>query len=789
MRILLPLIFQFILLTGLFSQNYYTVKFPDDKTIHGCGVSADTVWPVITQYGNCNFNVGVSITDQVFYLNATHTCKKILRTWKLLYWCDYNPNWPAPYYIQNPTSTDVGPTVTANSDNHGYLSYTQIIKVIDNAAPVVLNCPNDGLVFCDYTTNDPTQYHVGPVDRCEGPVNLNIKVTDACSKTDLVVTYLLYLDLDSNGSMETFISSSDATAYPIDLTTDHDTLTAKIHFPTGFGLPYGTHKVEWKISDNCGNQTICKYSFIVKDCSPPTVVCMNGLSVNIMQTGMITLWDTDFLQYTYDNCTAANLIKTGIRKVGAGSGFPTDSHSVTFNCSELGKQFVELWAIDAYGNADYCKTYVIVQDNMGSCPSVKSLKGTVATDLAKGLPGVTLKLKKSTTTGLPMVWTATTNATGQFDLGGPFDPANYILTPVLDTLPKAGVNTLDALLTAAHLSNILPLATPYRIVAADVNRDGQVNASDVKEMVQVITGQTPKFQQNASWRFIPADFAFPNPAVPLATVFPETALVSSAIPDVTQNFVAVKTGDVDGSANLSLFSNAEDRKPQKQVRFSAQDISFEAGETVRVDLLTPIMTDMAGFQFTLSYNTARLALNAIEPGIVPLNQIGQIPGQGSVTTSWFDANVLDGTSWGDQRLLAYTLEFKALQAGLLRQSLGMNSTVTGSEAYNVHLETMGAALSFESVTPRSQGRAALRPIQPNPAIDQINATYYIPQDGPATFRLMNTSGRVVWSNTTEQAQGNHQLVIPLDGLDASGLMLLQLECQGGTAIQKVVVER
>jgi hypothetical protein len=63
----------------------------------------------------------------------------------------------------------------------------------------------------------------------------------------------------------------------------------------------------------------------------------------------------------------------GIRKCGAGTGFPVDGNgnpitNVTFTCAELGTQCVELWAIDAAGNADYCETYVIVQDNLGNCP-------------------------------------------------------------------------------------------------------------------------------------------------------------------------------------------------------------------------------------------------------------------------------------------------------------------------------------------------------------------------------------------------------------------------------------
>src|SRR5690606_25650781 len=60
-------------------------------------------------------------------------------------------------------------------------------------------------------------------------------------------------------------------------------------------LPYGRHKIRWIISDGCGNETFREYDFEVKDAKAPTVVCLNGLSVNIMSSDMIQLWATDFL--------------------------------------------------------------------------------------------------------------------------------------------------------------------------------------------------------------------------------------------------------------------------------------------------------------------------------------------------------------------------------------------------------------------------------------------------------------------------------------------------------------
>ncbi len=365
---LFPALLVVALSAPLHAQNYFTVKFPDDRTVIGCGLpSTLNDYPEITGNYLCLYGVGVSVKDQIFFTNGT-TCGKILRRYRLLYWCDYDPNWTTPWYVPNPEWTTVGPTVFATPQNHGYLEYTQIIKFLDDEKPRFLDCPAKQPVFCDYTTNDPAQYnnHHG-TDLCEGAVDLRTRITDICSKTNLMLSYRLWLDLDGNGTAETFRTSSDSLAWPIELSKTADTLNARIKFPLGFGLPYGQHMVEWIAMDNCGNQSVCKYPFIVKDCAPPTLFCVNGLSVNIMQTGMITLWATDFLLKTFDNCTPQSQIKIRIRKKGTGSGFPQNSASVTFDCTELGTQIVEIWASDGYGNATYCETFIDVQDPFGDC--------------------------------------------------------------------------------------------------------------------------------------------------------------------------------------------------------------------------------------------------------------------------------------------------------------------------------------------------------------------------------------------------------------------------------------
>ena len=782
MRLFLLCAFALLLNSGLSAQNYYTVKFPDDVTIYGCGVIPDVVYPQITQYG-CNFNVGVSQKDQIFYTNNAKTCFKVLRKWTLVYWCDYNPNWTAPFAILNPLNSDIGPTVIGNYSNHGYITYTQIIKVVDNVPPVFLNCPTEPVVFCDLTNNDPAQYNSNYNDRCEGPVDLNVKVTDACSKADIKLSYRLYLDLDGNGSMETYLSSSAANAWPIETTVTGDTVSAKVKFPTGVGLPYGKHKIEWIASDNCAADAICKYEFIVKDCKAPTVVCINGLSINIMQTGMITLWDTDFLQYTFDNCTPKNQLKIAIRKTGAGTGFPLDQHSVTFDCTELGPQKVQIWSQDAYGNADYCETYVVVQDNSGSCPP-QNVSGQIVNIQQKAVPAVQLKMVSNMLPQYPGAWKASTNADGIYQVANaPASSGNYSLVPQLDTLASEGVNTLDVLLSSAHQSLVQPLGSPYQIIAADVNRDAKLNQDDINEMMKVITGQTKSFSNNTAWRFVPLSHVFANPAQPLATAFPET--ISMLNGNAQRDFVGIKTGDLDGSFKAADIVGSESRKPEVPTRyFTASSMRLAAGVEMRVDITTPVLEDLAAFQSTLGYDQSKVQLVGVEPGLVPASYLSKFVDAGAVTAACVLPSALSGAN-NNQKVVAFTLIIKAQENCLLRDVLFMNGSVTEQAAFTGKLESTEIGLEFLS-KPAGKPAAVLMPATPNPVQDVLTAVYYLPEAGAATLRLTDATGQVVLQTPAESAQGMHNQVLDLSGLSANGLLLLQLETAGGVVTQKVM---
>lgn len=323
-----------------YEQDYY-IKFPNDVIATNCNNTGVYGEPVF--FGEDCELMGKSYYDEIIDV-VPDACYRIERVWTVINWCTYNPNnpliWipnPTPNAIQNNPVNLPGPTVSAcgtlppwqptivkispvdtaatnyctfwNANANGY-QYKQIIKILDSADPVFEPCPNSGLVFEDSSFNHPFYWNgvfnpsLPSQDLTETSTMLSVTGTDACSGSNVGFNYLLYLDLDADGVMESVINSMNpppadtiyynnfqspnfigGTPRPFDnrpvpqtqkwqfrmaLSNQGITRTASVRWvsaenPAGIvpELPVGTHKIRWVLTDGCGNQGVCDYTFTV----------------------------------------------------------------------------------------------------------------------------------------------------------------------------------------------------------------------------------------------------------------------------------------------------------------------------------------------------------------------------------------------------------------------------------------------------------------------------------------------------------------------------------------------
>ncbi|MEZ4965725.1 MAG: HYR domain-containing protein [Saprospiraceae bacterium] len=841
-------------------QDYW-IKFPDDKIVQVCNGSTDFGGPIFYRQ-DCEL-LGVSYED-VIYNVVTDACYKIERTWNIINWCTYDPNKPCievpnpdlalerPFILPGPIVSPFGttggwaPTVVkilpTDSTETNYsifwdpdancYRYKQIIIVEDTKDPVISGCPATKLNLCDQTVNDPQQWNAsywfdpvtGGHDLCEGPVDLGLSATDLCTGANLIYRFLLFLDLDQDGIMETVVNSNDPPApgtvnfgnafnpnfsggnpqefdqrgvpasekwkFAVRTSISGMQMSAALKWNTTANpnqfvtpqLPYGTHKIKWIVEDGCGNESVCEYTFVVKDCKAPTVVCSNGLSVNIMPTQIVQLWATDFLQYAEDNCTpptpytpGPNQLKFAVRKAGQGTGFPVDAMgnpvtNFSFTCAELGMQEVELWAQDLAGNADFCQTFVEINDNNAVCNpgSFVQVAGALKTEDQDGIEAANVQLQAG-----PLNLFGLTDDQGLFAFNS-VPPSPCTLTPLKDDNPLNGVSTYDLVLISKHILGFEPLDSPYKMIAADANRSNSITTFDIVQLRKLILGIFSELPDNTSWRFVDKDYGFPQPDNPFATAFPETIAIADPANNTPKgDFIGIKIGDVNGSAIANALMPVEERTTGT-VFFDIQDRPVSAGEIA--DVTFAANEPLEGFQFTLNLDGLSVA-DIPESSAAGPDHFGIF--DDALTVS------IDGAN-------AFTVRFRAERSGKLSEMLHISNAVTRLEAYLEKDDIVPCgeiALRFngmDGTTINSAGFEMFRN-QPNPFSGHTTIGFFLPEASNVVMTLFDTEGKKLYSDSKWCEKGYHNR--RMDGTqlgDGAGVLFCRLETSFGIITQKML---
>jgi hypothetical protein len=527
------------------------------------------------------------------------------------------------------------------------------------------------------------------------------------------------------------------------------------------------------------------------DCTAPTVVCLNGLSANLMPSGMIQLWASDLLQYVQDNVSPVSQIKIGLRRSGTGTGFPVDTNgnpieSLKFTCADLGTQSVELWAIDEAGNANYCETYLIVADNLNAC----------STD-SVGLIVCTRNEQNQPIFGVGYYLTGTGNAIPNFtytlspDSVGPdgctfltFLPPYYnaVISPFKDDSPKKGVNTLDLILIGRHLLGIQPLGSPYKMIAADANKSGTITSFDIVELRKLILGIYTELPNNTSWRFVDANYMFPNPNNPFAFTIPENQSFTNLFSiqyDTTLNFIGIKIGDVNGSAGTS-------NTPGTDV-LTLPDQMVSAGSTIDVPIGVSTAVDWYGLQFALKWNLDQLQLS----GVMPDNQTMTVSNFAAysdhLSVSWED---ISQHHFNPGQTL-FRMRMHVLKSVHLCDAIKLNPDLVTPESYpdlstpENHL-VLQCGLPYTPPTPAPGFPPVLFDATPNPTAGGATIGVRLYQEGEIRLVLTDISGRTVYTFKTMADPGDQSLAIPAEAMSQNGVYFWTTDIDGVRQTGKLV---
>ena len=541
----------------------------------------DIIWPKSTELEGCNINTDPKTLPREFayprFLNkkcsqpmysykdmkftVADGCMKIIRDWKVIDWCQYVPN---------------------STPQKGIWTYTQVIKLVVKDSTAYIQCPKDTIV---QSASD-----------CKGAF-VKLDSVTAFSKCGKITNI-------RNTSPYSTSKGPDASGhYPIG--------TTKFYFIAEYG---------------CGQEIKCEFQITVLNKIAPSPYCLNGIIVALMpidtnrdgqtDAGMIEVWAKDLDKGSFHKCGQKNLNFSF-------SSNPAEMKRL-FTCDDLGKNEVEIWVTDSSGNQSFCRTTIEIQNNNARIPNCKR-KDSIRTsnptllgisgritypdnrpaenvgieildidsytvslhrdtivrikfDTIKAPSGTIYYVQKKdsliteTKDTLFGSWRKNTisNSLGQYSFIPLEKNKNYKLIPSLNPDPK-GVDMDDAITLLRHLLNSETITDPYKLLAADINSDKSIDYADFNLLYGIINGSISYDKLKSPWRLVPKNFT-PSAGKKLHQEQFEEYITYLKIQNSALNgdFVAVKTGDINGSfatftnANLEKRSNLTEESSSKE---------------------------------------------------------------------------------------------------------------------------------------------------------------------------------------------------------------------------------
>ena len=382
----------------------------------------------------------------------------------------------------------------------------------------------------------------------------------------------------------------------------------------------------------------------------------------------------------------------------------------------------------------------------------------------------------SCTSVIPQV----TGADGFFDFGGLTAGADYIVEPHKNINHNNGLSVFDVFRIQQHILFFDTLDSPYKIIAADVNRNGVITVGDVTFIKQVILLNLEEFPNNESWRFVPAAYEFVDPLNPLAEVFPEVMTYDALITDAfDQDIIAIKTGDVTLDSDPS-------RAPIQNLNLIATPGEDADGNTIYW-ISASNFEQLSAFQMSLDFGASveveqLLPGTLFEAGAMQFNDTGD----GKVALLWYDQSYSrQGQSFGANDILfgIQLNQFGDIHPNLCFDLIENAAFTPNGIKGGIDIEIRELSVSTQSVDLVDN---TFYQNAPNPFDHSTLINFHLEQSTELTFRVYDVNGRLIKSLDGDFSSGPHSIELTSYDLPTKGIYFYQFETQYDSSVFKMI---
>ena len=739
--------------------------------------------------------IGVNFEDQS--LDGLNACRKIIRRWTLIDWCTFDPNstdededdsdtfiaindeWLEGGEFLTDHRTTAGEPCTlcekpsgiqddiyfryTSVDEDGFYNFDQVINILDFDDPEVTAPDTISLSIVGGATAKGDDF-----DDCFTSGMVDASVTDFCGGVSFDndalswLTQVFRLTADGPVLLNSTVSSGP---------------TASVN--TEVGMSGDVHLITWTANDGCGNEGRAETIVLFIEDKEPTPICISQLSTANMSTdGTTTIWAVDFDAGSFDNCSPIDLFFLD----EAGNFSP----SLTFGCEDItdgsSETFsLDIFAVDELGNHDFCTVEFRINDFSDTCPDVDTNTGAGASIVAGAVATSAGDKVENVEIALDFGPNFMTQADGDYVFRDILS-SDFDISAARDDDHINGVTALDLVLVQRHLLGLTRLDDPFKIIAADINGDGRVSAFDLVDLRRLILGTIDRFPNNSSWRFLAANQTFVDPLNP----FPFTEVISIRDFDGqerSQNFMAVKIGDINSNAVANSLSTASSRSGER-LTFVIEDNEVKKGTYVNVGISAINFDEIMAYQYTM--NTPGLRYVETIDGALDIDEsMIAVHQEDMLSAAWTHP---EGRS-SDEVL--YTIVFEALEDVRLSDAISISGLLTESVAYNTSQQSFDIEFIYEA--PKMIG-LTLRQNVPNPFEQFTTIGFDVPTNGTATITIYDVTGKLAYERTSSFRQGSHSIKIDRTELQEVGVLYYQLSFisdetgeQQSTSVKKMII--
>ncbi len=444
-------------------------------------------------------------------------------------------------------------------------------------------------------------------------------------------------------------------------------------------------------------------------------------------------------------------------------GTTIEEFNILHDYREPGIYNVCLTAINECGEDTFCREVTIVGD--GS--RYAEIGGIITTEGGATIGDVDISCTSvdDINTGFDGIYAFGNLPTGE----------DYIVKPSKGGNLLEGVTTFDLGLLQNHVLATDTIDSPYSLIAADINNSGNITALDVLLLQQMLLGIVTELPNNTSWRFVDANFEFPNPMNPWETPFSEQIIANNLTESINDaDFIGIKVGDLNGSTNSDF--NIGGRSPYTQ-----WIEAYITADRKQIDLHLP--AHLFGAQFTLEFDPSVVQIKQLQLGDLPnlsdTNFNFTDLEEGRLAVSWLN----DAAEQGGILLhLDVIIEAEAELEDLFQ----ITNSIIRAEAYvrqqeDIELHNLAIVQTIEQTTPFQVYQN-----EPNPFDVSTHIPFYLPSASHVELTLYDASGRMLRQVSQQFEAGNNSWELFREDLNA-GVIYYRVETATVAITKKMVI--